>query len=164
MTPQRRSRIRLRAAERAELERRVASSYPSQVTYRAKIILGAAAGQTDARIADELGLAERTVWMWRRRFLQHGLEGLDSHRKSPAPHRYDAAVLLSRLLALASRTPGELDPARAGQTRWTIEDFAQYLAAHPELGLGAPSRSTIGVVLKRNGFRLDRLDVAKSAS
>jgi transposase len=165
MAKQRRSRIRLIAADRAELERRVASgSYPLQAAYRAKIILAAAAGHTDARIADELGLAERTVWMWRRRFVQHGLEGLDSHRKSPAPHRYDAAVFLSRLLGLASRTPGEFDPARAGQTRWTIKDLAQHLAAHPELGLGAPSRTTIGVVLKRNGIRLDRLVVAESAS
>src|ERR671939_2192501 len=77
MSKQRRSRVRLLAAERAELERRVAARTGSQQdAYRAQIILRAAAGQTDAQIADELGLAERTVWMWRRRFLQQRLDGL----------------------------------------------------------------------------------------
>jgi hypothetical protein len=31
------------------------------------------------------------------------------------------------------------------------------VAAHPELGLGSPSKSTIGVILKRHQVRLDRL-------
>jgi DNA-binding CsgD family transcriptional regulator len=64
MSKQRRSRVRLLAAERAELERRVASRTGSQqAAYRAQIILLAAAGHTDASIAHEFGLAERTVWM-----------------------------------------------------------------------------------------------------
>jgi len=40
-------------------------------------------------------------------------------------------------------------PCRAGQTHWSINDLARYVAAHPELGLGKPSKSTIGVILKR---------------
>ena len=83
---QRRSRVQLLAAERAERERRVAARTGSQqAAYRAQIILLAAAGQTDASIAHALGLAERTVWMWRRRFLQQRLDGLKDRPKCPPP-------------------------------------------------------------------------------
>ena len=157
MSKQRRSRVRLLAAERAELERRVAARTGSQqAAYRAQIILLAAAGQTDASIAQELGLAERTVWMWRRRFLQQRLDGLKDRPKCPPPRRYPAE-LQARLLVLACQKPSEVDPTRVGQTHWSIKDLAQYVAAHPELGLGKPSKSTIGVILKRHQVRLDRL-------
>src|ERR671927_840649 len=155
MSKQRRSRVRLLAAERAELERRVAARSGSQQdAYRAQIILHAAAGQTDARIAQELGLAERTVWMWRRRFLQQRLDGLKDRPKCPPPRQYHADIQ-ARLLVLACQQPSEVDPSRAGQTHWSIKDLAQYVAEHPELGLGAPSKSTIGVILKRHQVRLE---------
>src|SRR5918912_2733099 len=157
MSKQRRSRVRLLAAERAELERRVAARTGSQQdAYRAQIILRAAAGQTDAQIADELGLAERTVWMWRRRFTQRRLDGLKDRPKCPPPRQYHADIQ-ARLLVLACQKPAEVDPSRVGQTHWGIKDLAQYVAAHPELGLGSPSKSTIGVILKRHQVRLDRL-------
>jgi transposase len=157
MSKQRRSRVRLLAAERAELERRVAARTGSQQdAYRAQIILRAAAGQTDAQIAHELGLAERTAWMWRRRFLQQRLDGLNDRPKCPPPRQYHAEIQ-ARLLVLACQKPSEVDPSRAGQTHWSIKDLAQYVAAHPELGLGHPSKSTIGVILKRHQVRLDRL-------
>jgi transposase len=157
MAKQRRSRVRLLAAERAELERRVAARTASQqAAYRAQIILRAAAGQTDAGIAHALGLAERTVWMWRRRFLQQRLDGLKDRPKCPPPRQYHADIQ-ARLLVLACQKPAEVDPSRAGQTHWSIKDLAQYVAAHPELGLGTPSKTTIGVILKRHHLRLDRL-------
>ena len=53
------------------------------------------------------------------------------------------------------------DPTRGGQTHWSITDLAQYVAAHPELGLGRPSKSTIGVILKRHKTGLlDRTQAA----
>ena len=158
MSKQRRSRVRLLAAERAELERRVAARTSAQQdAYRAQLILRAAAGQTDAQIADDLGLAERTVWMWRRRFLQQRLDGLKDRPKCPPPRRYPAEIQ-ARLLVLACQKPSEIDPSRSGQTHWSIKDLAQYVAAHTEVGLGQPSKSTIGVILKRHQVRLDRLE------
>ncbi len=74
-------------------------------------------------------------------------------RMLPSPRNIQA-----RLLVLACQKPAEVDPSRAGQTHWSIKDLAQYVAAHPELGLGSPSKSTIGVILKRHQVRLDRLD------
>jgi len=65
------------AAERSELERRVAARTASQHdAYRAQISLRVAAGQTDAGIAQAMGLAERTVWLWRHRFAEQRLDGL----------------------------------------------------------------------------------------
>jgi hypothetical protein len=104
----------------------------------------------------ELGLAERTVWMWRRRFAQQRLDGLRDHPKCPPPRQY-AAEIQAKLLVLACQKPAEVDPSRSGQTHWSLKDLAQYVAAHPELGLGKPSKSTIGVILKRHKLRLDRL-------
>ena len=157
MPKQRRARIRLVAAERAELERRVAArTSTQQAAYRAEIILRVADGQTDAAIAQDMGLAERTVWLWRHRFAQHRLNGLKDRPKCPPPRQYHADIQ-ARLMVLACQTPSEVDPTRAGQTHWSIQDLAQYVAAHPELGLGQPSKSTIGVILKRHKLRLDRL-------
>jgi Homeodomain-like domain len=157
MPKQRRARIRLLAADRSELERLVAArTSTQQAAYRAEIILRVADGQTDASIAHDLVLAERTVWLWRHRFTQHRLDGLKDRPKCPPPRQYHADVQ-ARLLVLACQKPAEVDLTRAGQTHWSIKDLAQYVAAHPELGLGHPSKSTIGVILKRHKLRLDRL-------
>jgi len=157
MSKPRRSRIRLLAAERSELERRVAARTASQQdAYRAQIILRVAEGQTDATIGQDMGLAERTVWLWRHRFVEQRLDGLKDRPKCPPPRQYHAEIQ-ARLLVLACQKPAEVDPTRTGQTHWSIKDLAQYVAAHPELGLGSPSKSTIGVILKRHQVRLDRL-------
>src|SRR5215471_1919331 len=157
MPKQRRARIRLLAAERSELERLVAArTSTQQAAYRAEIILRVVDGQTDATIAQEMGLAERTIWMWRHRFAEYRLEGLKDRPKCPPPRQYQADMQ-ARLVVLACQKPADVDPTRAGQTHWSIKDLAQYTAAHPELGLGHPSKSTIGVILKQHKLRLDRL-------
>jgi transposase len=157
MAKQRRSRVHLLAFERAELQRRLATQTGSQSdSYRAEIILRAAGGQTDAQIAEALGFTERTVWMWRRRFAQQRLEGLKNHPKT-TKHRGYNCQMLDKLLMLARQNPADLDVTRTGQTHWTIKGLMQYIGAHPELGLGAPSKSTIGVMLKRRNLHLDRL-------
>src|ERR1700694_5773633 len=143
MSKPRRSRIRLLAAERAELERRVAARTSTQQdAYRAQIILHVAAGQTDAAIAQDMGLAERTVFLWRHLLAEQRLDGLKDRPKCPPPRQYHADIQ-ARLLVLACQKPSEVDPTRAGQTHWSIKDLAlaQYVAAHPELGLGSPSKS-----------------------
>ncbi len=153
----RRTRIRLLATERTELGRRVAARTASQQdAYRAEIILRVADNQTDAAIAHDMGLAVRTVFVWRHRFAEQRLDGLKDRPKCPPPRLYDSDVQ-ARLLVLACQKPSEVDPTRGGQTHWSINDLAQYVADHPELGLGHPSKSTIGVILKRHQVRLDRL-------
>lgn len=151
----RRAPIRLGEPERRELERRVAARTGSQqAARRAHIVLRAAAGETDAQIAAAVGVAERTVWTWRQRFIRQRLAGLEDRPHCPPPRRYTAEIQ-AKLLVLACQPPADL--GWAGQTHWTIADLARCLAEHPELELGAPSKSTIGVILKRHKLRLDRL-------
>jgi hypothetical protein len=56
---------------------------------------------------------------------------------------------------LACRAPAEV--GWEGQTHWSIADLAQYIQAHPALGLGTPSKSTVGRILQAHDLRLDRL-------
>jgi transposase len=154
--PQRKPLL-LTTDERQELERRVAARTGSQqAAYRAQIILRTAAGQADAAVSQALGLSPRTVGEWRRRFAQQRLAGLADRPKCPPPRQYPAETQ-AKLVVLACQTPADLDPTWAGQTHWTIQTLAQYVGEHPELGLGAPSKSTVGVILQRHQLRLDRL-------
>ena len=147
--------ILLEEAERRELERRVAARTSSQqAARRAQIILRAAAGQTDAAIARALGLAERTVWEWRQRFGRQRLAGLEDQPHCPPPRLYPADQQ-AQLVVLACQRPADL--GWDGQTHWTIADLTEYVRTHPDLGLGAPSKSTVGALLKRHQLRLDRL-------
>ena len=151
----RRDAIQVEESARRELERRVGARTGSQqAARRAQIILRAAAGEPDAAIAAAVGVAERTVWMWRWRFARDRLAGLDDRPHCPGPRQYPAEIQ-AKLLVLACTPPADL--GWAGQTHWTIADLARYVAEHPELELGAPSQSTVGVILRRHGLRLDRL-------
>src|SRR5258708_8885455 len=110
MSKQRRSRIRLTVAERSELERRVAArTATQQAAYRAEIILRVAANQTDAAIAQDTGLAVRTVWLWRHRFAPKRLDGLKDLPKCPPPRQYHADIP-PRFLVLPRPNPTEPDP------------------------------------------------------
>lgn len=143
--------------ERTELERRVAArTSAQQAVYRAQIVLRAAAGESDGQIAAALGRAVRTVWLWRRRFTEQRLAGLKDCPKCPPPRTY-TADRQAKLVVLACQKPGEVDPSWAGQTPWSLQTLAQYLRDHPDLGLGTPSKSTLGVLLQRHQLRLDRL-------
>jgi transposase len=91
---------------------------------RARIVLGAAQGRSNRELAAELGCSEPTVSLWRRRFAEDGIDGLDhagvdaataKRRGRPAPavdiDADDRAVLerwtrrhtVSQALALRAR-------------------------------------------------------------
>jgi transposase len=68
---------RLSDAEEQQLQQWVkAHGTPQQVVLRCRIVLGAAAGNADGEIADELSVNRKTVLLWRKRFAQKGLQGL----------------------------------------------------------------------------------------
>jgi transposase len=147
--------IELTAAERAELERRVrARTSPQQAAQRARVVLRAAAGAENTAIAQELGVVRHTVQHWRDRFARERLAGLADRPHRPPPRRY-GPERQARIVVLACQRPAEL--GWAGQTHWTIRDLARYIGEHPELGLGAPSKSAVGKILQAAGVRLERL-------
>ena len=145
----------LAPAGRAELERRVrARTSRQQDALRARIVLLAAAGRSNTAIAQEPGIARHTAQHWRTRFLAEGLAGLADRPHCPPPRLYGPTIQ-ARIVVLACQKPAEL--GWDGQSHWTIKDLATYIAEHPELGLGAPSRSTVHTILRAHDVCLDRL-------
>jgi transposase len=137
------------------LERIVrARTSAQQAARRAEIALRAADGASSTAIAATMGLARGTVQQWRQRFAAQRLAGLRDRPHRPPPRRYPAECQAA-IVVLACQPPSAV--GWEGQTHWSIADLAQYLRTHPELGLGAPSKSTVGRILQTHDLRLDRL-------
>ncbi len=81
--------IRLDEDERAELER-VASlqKAPYREVQRAKLILYAADGSSNAEIARRLDMSAKSVGRWRRRFCGQRLDGLQDSERAGRPRRF----------------------------------------------------------------------------
>ena len=100
--------VELSAEERAELERRVACyTLPHKVVVRAKMILYAAEGESNAEIARRLESASDVVGRWRKRFFEERLPGLDDRERAGRPRRFppgaDRRGESNRLRATAQR-------------------------------------------------------------
>ena len=62
-----------------------ARSLPARQVERARVILLAAAGKQDLKIAAEIGISNQKAARWRKRFLKSGLAGLE--KDAPRPGR-----------------------------------------------------------------------------
>ena len=153
--PRRAPTVLLAPDVRAELARRVhARTSRQQDALRARIVLLAADGLDTTAIATTLGIARGTARTWRARFVAHGLAGLGDRPHCPPPRLYSPAIQ-AQIVVLACQAPAAL--GWDGQSHWTIKDLARFIADHPELGLGAPSKSTIHLILQAHDICLDRL-------
>ena len=136
------ARIRLLATERAELERRVAARTSTQQdAYRAEIILRVAAGQTDAAIAQRHGSGRCAPSSCGA--IASPSSAWTASKTVPSAHRHASTTPTSRLdcWSWPVRNRPRSIRRRGGQTHWSINDLAQYVAAHPELGLGIPAKA-----------------------
>jgi transposase len=105
--------VRVSRKERKELEARCRSPRTLQRDLkRARIILLAAADRSTRSIAKEVGVQPRIVSLWRRRFAEHGLHGLQDKRRPGKVPIYTKATD-KRVLALLDKPPP------AGFARWT---------------------------------------------
>lgn len=93
-------------------------SMPHGLVQRAKIILLAAQGNSNAHIADKLRISRPTVGIWRRRYLDHGLEGLHDELKPGRPR----SITDEKVGALVSKT---LDSTPKGATHWAVRSLAK---------------------------------------
>ena len=87
---------------------------------RARIVLGAAEGASNAEIAAAVGVHVDTVRKWRRRFADAGLPGLDD-RPRTGRRRAFTAVQVAEVKALACTLPAETGQPLA---RWSSADLA----------------------------------------
>jgi len=92
---------------------------PQQVALRCRIVMAAAAGQSDVAIAEQLSVNRNTVILWRKRFCEEGLDGL----WDVAPGRgrkplYD----VDKVAAIIDAT---LQTKPAGMTHWSCRTMAE---------------------------------------
>jgi len=133
--PKRATRVVLSEKEQAELTQ-ISKRHRSeqQVALRARIVLAAAQGQSNARIAGELEVNVDTVRLWRDRWV--GLQGIDLETLSIAERLQDAprpgvkpkitAEQRCQIAALACEAP-----TKSGRpiSQWTGREIADEVKA-----------------------------------
>jgi len=129
--------VRLTIKRRRKLEQIVAAGTSQQrLVLRAQIVLAAAAGNTNAQIARDLGCSGNVVRCWRRRFARRGISGLSGR---PRPGRPEVHGPSARLAVIATATSVPPD----GESQWSQAMIAGHLAGR---GL-VISPATVGRVL-----------------
>ncbi|WP_324614197.1 helix-turn-helix domain-containing protein [Streptomyces sp. WM6373] len=116
----------LTAAERHRLKKMAyGHKTPHQARQRAAVVLLAARGRGNARIATETHLHVDTVRTWRGRFAHGGLPALADRKRSGRPARF-TPVQVAEAKALACQLPAETG---VPLSRWSCPELAAELTA-----------------------------------
>ena len=116
--------------DRVALERLVrATSVRSGVAVRARIVLLAADGVSNTRIAELTGTSRPTVLKWRGRFEALGLAGLEDEERSGRPRHVDHEAIITATLTAP--------PKSLGVTHWS----SRLLAARLKVGNATIARA-----------------------
>jgi len=99
-------------------------SASQQQAVRARIVLRAAEGVTNTRIAAEVGVSLPTVGLWRRNFCERRLEGLVDAPRSGRPREIDDDEV-QRVLAMTLEAPPD------GSTHWSVRRLAAATGISP---------------------------------
>src|SRR5664280_1343870 len=140
--------IVLSAAERHRLKQ-LARSYtlPLRLVLRASIVRLAAAGRTNASIADRLNVKVDTVRKWRARFAARRLDGLADAPRSGRPPR-SSALQRAEVTALACQVPATSGVPLA---RWSCPELAAQLT---DTGVvPAISAATVRRILREDAIK-----------
>lgn len=121
-------------------------STPARLVLRAKIVLGAAEGMRNDAIAQELGCTRRTVGIWRNRFIESGIAGIE--KDAPRPGR-GPQIRQSVVQELLTKTTTQ-KPKDA--THWSVRTMAE------EVGV---SRSTVQRIWNAHGLQPHRTKTFK---
>ena len=122
--PRRAPLIRLEPVVEATLHQLVrAPSTPQALAQRSRIILGAAAGESNQTIAAKLGLPAITVGKWRRAFATRGLDGLQDAPRTGRPAKHGQDVW-ARVQQRVCQQP-------AVYSRWTVRTLGAIWACRP---------------------------------
>ena len=82
------AKLVLTEAEKQALQRLVRRSKTARaVAFRARIVLKCGRGMSNADVAEELETTQQTVGKWRKRFVQHRLDGLLDEPRVGAPRK-----------------------------------------------------------------------------
>jgi len=129
--------------QRAELEQiSAAQSLPAGFVLRAKIVLLLAEGWSYPNVVDKLDTSMSTVGKWKRRFLEAGIDGLETERPGQGPPKL-TPKLRARILDVTRRKP------RDGSTHWSCRKLAE------QLGI---SKTMVHRVWREAGLKPHRLE------
>lgn len=118
--------VQLQASERKLLQRMVRTPTAQyRQVLRAKIVLAAAAGLTNAHIARRLGITVNTVRKWRKRYAAQGLAGLADRKRCGRPRVY-GAVVVAQAKAIACELPATRG---VPLSRWSVGEVRAELLA-----------------------------------
>jgi transposase len=114
----------LRPGDRAVLESWMrAGTVEARMAKRARIVVLAADGLSNRKIAVLVDLHYNQVGLWRSRYGEFGLAGLDDIERSgrPCVYGHDDVLLLVKTVT---------EPPPDSATRWTMDALARAMAAH----------------------------------
>lgn len=142
-------RLRLAPSVRSELEVLARSSrVEARLVQRAKIVVLAAQGLSNAEIGRRVGCHVDTVRQWRRRFAEDGrVSTLEDRPRSGRPAVVSPATRCD-VIKLACDKPANHGVKH--RTTWTYESLARVLLQETAVSL---SRSEIGRILRNEDFR-----------
>ena len=118
--------LHLTPSQRLELSKIIAApSAPQAVVLRCKVVLGAAQGTANKRLARQLVTSLPTVLLWRRRFEEEGLAGvLQDRPRSGRPHQISAKKEAEIVEATRTTKP-------KNATHWTVRTMARRQGVSP---------------------------------
>jgi transposase len=140
--------ISLTATERHRLKKMAyGHKTPYQARCRAQIVLHAARGRSNARIARETGLHVDTVRTWRGRFAERRLIGLADRKRTGRPPTF-TALQVAEVKVLACQLPAETGTPLS---RWSCPELAREVVARAIAG--SISASTVRRWLKDDALK-----------
>ena len=92
-------------------------SLPHGLVQRAQIVLACAEGEPGSAIATRLRLNKNTVAKWRKRYLEHGLQGLHDELRAGRPRSHDDERVAEVINTALQSTPPD-------GTHWTLRTMA----------------------------------------
>lgn len=111
--------VNLSPEDRQQLETLAHSrALPHGLVMRAQIVLLAATGASNSAIAKKLGFSQQSVCMWRKRYLERGLQGLHDELKPGRPR-----TVTDEKVAFLVRNTLNTKPKDA--THWTVRSMAR---------------------------------------
>src|SRR6516225_7974203 len=114
-------RIIVAPPERRELQRRARSrSLSTEDNKRARLMLLVAMGLSFSEICRRLNCTDRYISVWKRRFEQERLKGLDSRYRG-SQRRVRTAQMEAKILKATRKGPGD------GTTHWSSYRLAKHL-------------------------------------
>jgi transposase len=140
--------IVLTASERRRLKKLAHSrTAPYQQVVRVRIVLDAAHGYSNAKIARRRGVVVDTVRLWRGRYAEEGMAGLADRRRSGRPPKF-SPVQVAEVKALACQLPAETG---VPLSRWSCPDLAAEVVGRGIVA--AMSASTVRRILTTDALK-----------